>query len=114
MTRIYLIYLLPFAVLLTTVVPLSNLTLGHVVLHVATPLMAAVPLYLSARAYLRTGGRRFLNLALAFAALFLSQLFLSLYMLTGFVVYLGDIPVDHFLGLLSFSFFTAALLVKDL
>ncbi len=37
MTRIYLIYLLPFAVLLATVVPLSKLTLGHVVLHVATP-----------------------------------------------------------------------------
>jgi hypothetical protein len=74
--------------------------------------MAAVLLYLSVRAYLRTGGRRFLNLA--FAALFLSQLFLSLYMLTGLVAYPGDTPVDHFLGLLSFSFFTAVLLVKDL
>jgi hypothetical protein len=66
--------------------------------------MAAAPVNI--RAYLGTGG---LSLALIFAALFLSQVFLYLYMFTSFVMSIGDAHMDHFLRLISFPIFTAAL-----
>jgi len=104
------IYLIIPAVLLAAAVPAGNLTLGHFLLHFLTPAMAAVPLYLSIRAYRRAGGRRLLNLAAAFALLFTGQTALSLYMYTGAALYVGDIPLDHLLHFAAFVFFTAALL----
>ncbi len=96
--------LLPFAVVLATVVSPGILTPGLFVLHVVTPLMAAAPVNI--RAYLGTGG---LSLALIFAALFLSQVFLYLYMFTSFVMSIGDAHMDHFLRLISSPVFTTAL-----
>ena len=104
------IYLIIPAVLLAAAVPAADLTLGHFLLHFLTPAMAAVPLYLSIRAYRRAGGRRLLNLAAAFALLFAGQAALSLYMYTGASLYVGDIPLDHLLHFAAFVFFTAALL----
>jgi uncharacterized membrane protein YadS len=104
------IYLIIPAVLLAAAVPAGDLTLGHFLLHFLTPAMAAVPLYLSIRAYRRAGGRRLLNLAAAFAFLFAGQAALSLYMYTGAALYVGDIPLDHLLHFAAFVFFTAALL----
>lgn len=106
------IYMAIILVLAASLVPWRPLTLGHVVLHTVTPLAAAVPLYLAVRAYLRVGGPRFLNLALAFAFLFLGQLFLSLNMLAGVYVYFSDIPLDHLFHFISLIFFTAALSEK--
>ncbi len=104
------IYLIIPAVLLAATVPAGDLTLGHFLLHLLTPAMAAVPLYLSIRAYRRAGGKRLLNLAAAFALLFAGQTALSLYMYTGTALYVGDIPLDHLLHFAAFVFFTAALL----
>jgi copper(I)-binding protein len=66
--------------------------------------MAAAPVYI--RAYMGAGG---LSPALVFAALFLSQFFLYLFMSTSFMVSIGNAHLDHFLRLISFSIFTAAL-----
>ncbi len=106
------IYLTIAAVLLAAVVPLGSLSLGHVILHLLAPAMAAVPLYLSTKAYLRTRSPRFLNLTTAFGLLFAGQTALSHSMYTNTVLYVGDIPLDHLLHYMAFVFFTAALLEK--
>jgi len=104
MRRIYLI--IP-AVLIAVVVPAGNLTLGHL-LHLLTPAMAAAPLCLSVKAYRRAGGRRLLNLAVAFGLLFAGQTALSVY--ADVTLYVGDIPLDHLLNFAALVFFTTALL----
>jgi len=106
------IYLTIPAILAAAVVPMGNLSLGHLLLHVAAPAMAAVPLYLSIKAYRRTGSLRFLNLAAGFGLLFTGQGALSYSMYTGVVVYIGDIPLDHLLHYAAFVLFTAALLER--
>jgi purine-cytosine permease-like protein len=104
------IYLIIPAVLIAVVVPAGNLTLGHLLLHLLTPAMAAVPLYLSVKAYRRAGGRRLLNLAVAFGLLFAGQTALSLSMYADVTLYVGDIPLDHLLHFAALVFFTTALL----
>ena len=104
------IYLIIPAVLLAATVPAGDLTLGHFLLHLLTPAMASVPLYLSIRACRRAGGRRLLNLAAAFAFLFAGQAAPSLFMCAGAALYVSDIPLDHLFYFATFVFFTAALL----
>jgi len=72
--------------------------------------MASVPLYLSIRAYIRSGGQRFLNLAAAFGPLFAGQSVLLYSLYTGTFIYFGDIPLDHLFHYVAFVFFTMALL----
>jgi len=72
--------------------------------------MAAVPLYLSIRAYRRAGGQRLLNLATAFGLLFAGQSVLSYSMYTGTFINFGDIPLDHLVHYVAFIFFTMDLL----
>jgi hypothetical protein len=95
-------------VLIAVVVPAGNLTLGHLLLHLLTPAMAAVPLYLSVKAYRRAGGRRLLNLAVAFGLLFAGQTALSVY--ADVTLYVGDTPLDRLLHFAALVFFTTALL----
>ncbi|MFZ8840720.1 MAG: hypothetical protein ACO2PM_17755, partial [Pyrobaculum sp.] len=92
MKWLYLTIPLVFA---ASLVPMGGLSLGHAILHLLTPAMAAVPLYLSIRAYRRAGGQRLLNLATAFGLLFAGQSVLSYSMYTGTFIYFGDIPLDH-------------------
>jgi len=106
------LYLTIPAILIAVVVSIDGLSLGHAVLHFAAPAMAAVPLYLSAKAYIRAGGSRFMNLTAAFGFLFAGQVVLSCSMYTATTVYIGDIPLDHFLHYVAFVFFTAALLER--
>jgi hypothetical protein len=107
MKWLYLTIPLVFAAAL---VPMGGLSLGHAILHLLTPAMAAVPLYLSIRAYRRAGGQRLLNLATAFGLLFAGQSVLSYSMYTSTFIYFGDIPLDHLIHYVAFIFFTMALL----
>jgi hypothetical protein len=107
MKWLYLTIPLVFAAAL---VPMGGLSLGHAILHLLTPAMAAVPLYLSIRAYRKAGGQRLLNLATAFGLLFAGQSVLSYSMYTGTFIYFGDIPLDHLIHYVAFIFFTMALL----
>jgi len=91
----------------------SHLTLGHFLLHIATAVLVVLPVYLAVNAYARTGSKRFLLLTAAFVALAAREIALSYFMISGAMATVGDIPVDHLLGLVALVLLTAAFLVKE-